>query len=69
MASSSDDGSAPWTSTRIAALNAQFEPHGPKAILNWAAHTFGDDLVQGTGFGPSGIVIMHMLADLRPGTT
>ena len=64
-----DSTAAPWSSTRIAALNAQFEPHGPKAILDWAVHTFGDDLAQGTGFGPSGIVIMHMLADLRPGTT
>jgi len=70
MASSSPDApDAPWSRTRMAALNAQFEPHGPKAILNWAVHTFGDDLAQGTGFGPSGIVIMHMLADLRPGTT
>ncbi|WP_103029314.1 phosphoadenylyl-sulfate reductase [Salinibacter altiplanensis] len=69
MAFSSDDGASPWSSSRLAALNAQFEPHGPRPILNWAAHTFGDDLAQGTGFGPSGIVIMHMLADLRPGTT
>ena len=69
MAFASDESASPWSSTRLAALNAQFEPHGPKAILNWATHTFGEDLAQGTGFGPSGIVIMHMLADLRPGTT
>ncbi|MCS4200826.1 phosphoadenylyl-sulfate reductase [Salinibacter ruber] len=69
MAFASDESASPWSSTRLAALNAQFEPHGPKAILNWATHTFGEDLAQGTGFGPSGIVIMHILADLRPGTT
>ncbi|PSQ78560.1 MAG: phosphoadenylyl-sulfate reductase [Bacteroidetes bacterium QH_7_62_13] len=63
------DAFAPWTHTRLAALNAQFEPRSPKVVLDWAADTFGDDLVQGTGFGPSGIVIMHMLADLQPGTT
>ena len=63
------DAFAPWTHTRLAALNAQFEPRSPKVVLNWTADTFGDDLVQGTGFGPSGIVIMHMLADLQPGTT
>lgn len=63
------DTSAPWTKTRLAALNAQFEPRSPKKVLDWVTRTFGDDLAQGTGFGPSGIVIMHMLADLRPGTT
>jgi phosphoadenosine phosphosulfate reductase len=63
------DAFAPWTRTRLAALNAQFEPRSPKVVLDWATDTFGDALVQGTGFGPSGIVIMHMLADLRPGTT
>ncbi len=68
MASPSN-AAAPWASTRISALNARFESRGPSAILNWATHTFGDELVQGTGFGPSGIVIMHMLAGLQPGTT
>ncbi len=63
------DGSAPWTQTRLSALNAQFEPRSPKEVLKWATETFGDELAQGTGFGPSGIVIMHMLAELRPGTT
>lgn len=63
------DAFAPWTHTRLAALNAQFEPRSPHVVLEWATETFGDDLVQGTGFGPSGIVIMHMLSEIRPGTT
>jgi phosphoadenosine phosphosulfate reductase len=63
------DDYAPWTRTRLAALNAQFEPRSPEVVLEWATDTFGDDLVQGTGFGPSGIVIMHHLARIRPGTT
>jgi len=61
--------STSWTRTRISALNAQFEPESPSVVLDWATQTFGDGLVQGTGFGPSGIVIMHMLAQLQPGAT
>lgn len=62
---SSDD----WTRTRLSALNAQFEPRDPQVVLRWATDTFGDGLVQGTGFGPSGIVIMHMLGEVCPGAT
>ena len=59
----------PWPPSRLSALNAQFEPRSPRVVLKWAADQFGDDLVQGTGFGPSGIVIMHMLEAVQPGTT
>ena len=65
----SPDAYAPWTRTRLAALNAQFEEQPPQVLLRWATDTFGDGLVQGTGFGPSGIVIMHMLSEIRPETT
>ncbi|WP_022836041.1 phosphoadenylyl-sulfate reductase [Salisaeta longa] len=61
--------SAPWSRSRLAALNAQFEPQHPRVVLDWAVRVFGPDVVQGTGFGPSGIVIMHMLAELAPGST
>ncbi len=63
------DAFAPWTQTRLSALNAQFESHSPREVLDWATDTFGADLVQGTSFGPSGIVIMHMLSELNPGAT
>lgn len=58
-----------WTDERLAALNAQFESVPPATILQWGIDAFGTDLVQATGFGPSGIVIMHHLAALQPGTT
>jgi phosphoadenosine phosphosulfate reductase len=58
-----------WTRSRIAALNAQFEPRRPEVILRWAVQTFGTGLAQGTGFGPSGIVIMHMLSQIDPDAT
>ncbi|WP_281253303.1 phosphoadenylyl-sulfate reductase [Longibacter salinarum] len=58
-----------WTRSRLAALNAQFEPRDPQVILQWAVQTFGSGLAQGTGFGPSGVVIMHMLSEIDPSTT
>lgn len=65
----SPDAYAPWTRSRLAALNAQFEAQSPRTLLAWAADTFGADMAQGTGFGPSGIVIMHMLSEVHPGAT
>ena len=65
----SPDAFAPWTRSRLSALNAQFEAQSPQTLLQWAAGTFGGDVVQGTGFGPSGIVIMDMLAEVAPGAT
>ena len=59
----------PWPRTRLSALNAQFEEQPPSVILEWAVRTFGDGLAQGTGFGPSGIVIMHLLDQIGAGTT
>jgi phosphoadenosine phosphosulfate reductase len=58
-----------WTRSRLAALNAQFEPRSPHVILRWAVQTFGAGLAQGTGFGPSGIVIMHHLSQIDPEAT
>jgi len=65
----SPDAFAPWTRSRLAALNAQFEPQSPHTLLRWVADTFNNDVVQGTGFGPSGIVIMHVLSEVHPGAT
>jgi phosphoadenosine phosphosulfate reductase len=58
-----------WTRSRLGALNAQFEPRRPEIILRWAVQTFGAGLAQGTGFGPTGIVIMHMLSKIDPDAT
>jgi len=58
-----------WTRSRLAALNAQFEPRHPSIVLRWAVQTFGRGLAQGTGFGPSGVVIMHMLSQIDPEAT
>ena len=53
----------------IAILADNFEHSYPHEILAWAAHRFGAGLVMATGFGPEGIVIMHVLHEVSPTTT
>ncbi len=54
---------------RFDQLNAEFEQSDPSSILAWAAATYGDDLAVVTSFQPTGIVTLHMLSEIAPGTT
>lgn len=40
-------------------LNKRFENEKPEEILKWLLDEFGHQAVLGTGFGPSGIVLIH----------
>lgn len=42
-------------------LNARFEDAEPGEILRWGHQQFGNSMVMGTGFGPSGMVLLHYL--------
>ena len=53
----------------VAILADNFERSYPHEILAWAAHRFGQELVMSTGFGPEGIVIMHVLQQVAPEIT
>lgn len=55
-----------WMPTNLAAISRRFETRHPRELLRWALTTFGDDLAIATGFGTSGIVLMHMISQLRP---
>ncbi|MFK7801853.1 MAG: phosphoadenylyl-sulfate reductase [Anaerolineae bacterium] len=55
-----------WFPSNIGALNRRFEASAPEELLRWATTMLGDDLVMSTGFGPSGIVLMHMLSNIQP---
>ncbi|MEZ4702674.1 MAG: phosphoadenylyl-sulfate reductase [Rhodothermales bacterium] len=57
-----------WTPKQLKALQADLESASPRAILQWSYETFGDDVVMATGFGTSGIVLTHILSELRPGS-
>lgn len=42
-------------------LNQQFEESHPGEILAWGYETFGNEMVLGTGFGSSGVFLIHQL--------
>jgi len=52
----------------LSAISDDLETAHPTAILRWAAETFGDRLAVVTSFQPTGIVTLHMLADIAPRT-
>lgn len=45
-------------------LNDQFEYQSPEELLIWASENFGAEAVLGTGFGPSGVVLIHKITRL-----
>ena len=58
-----------WNEARIDVLNAQFSASSPREVLRWGYEEFGDKLVMATGFGTSGIVLMHIVSGLNPDAT
>lgn len=48
-------------------LNHQFNTEHPDKILQWGFKTFGSKAVLGTGFGPSGIFLIHRIYKLGLG--
>ena len=46
----------------------QLEPASPSQIIRWAGERFGDQLTMATAFGPEGMVILHLLAEIAPQT-
>jgi phosphoadenosine phosphosulfate reductase len=53
-----------FTNEELKSLNERFDSDDPDALLHWASDQFGKTLVLGTGFGPSGIVLIHRLVEL-----
>lgn len=48
--------------------NEALEGATPQAILQWATGRFGDKFTMATAFGPEGMVLIHMLAEIAPRT-
>ena len=48
---------------------ARLEDASPEDVLHWTFDTYGEGAVLGTGFGTSGIVLLHMVSQLRPEAT
>lgn len=58
-----------WKPANLGRLSGRFEHRPPQDVLRWAAASYGDDLAVATGFGASGVVLMHMIAQFRPQST
>lgn len=48
------------------ALNPMFEKQHPSKIVEWAATTFGDDIVMSSSFGEQAGVLLHMATRVKP---
>lgn len=57
--------SSPVTREDLIVLNANFEHASPDVLLEWSFEQFGTKAVMGTGFGSSGVVLMHYLSELN----
>ena len=49
---------------KLAERSQQFESAKPQEIIRWAADEYGERLTMATGFGPEGMAIIHMIAEL-----
>ncbi len=58
-----------WTTDELNRLDALFTESTPDVALRWGLETFGQDLALATGFGPSGVVLMHLVSLLEPAMT
>lgn len=52
----------------ISRESQRLESAEPQDILRWAAERFGTRFTMATAFGPEGMVLIHMLADVAPQT-
>lgn len=55
-----------WYPANLPSINRRFEFLDPRETLRWGLATFGEDITLASGFGPSGIVLMHMATRIRP---
>jgi phosphoadenosine phosphosulfate reductase len=60
---------ASWQPANLGWINRRFENLPPQEALRYGLVTYGDKIVLASGFGPSGIVLMHMVSRIRPNTT
>jgi phosphoadenosine phosphosulfate reductase len=66
-------GDAPLVATaelldELRRTSTQLEAATPQEILRWAVDRFAPRFTMATAFGPEGMVILHMLAEIAPST-
>lgn len=60
---------AGFTPERLKEISDGFEGRAPELILRWGLDTFAPDIALATGFGPEGVVLMHLVSQIAPQTT
>lgn len=50
-----------YTSSMLERFNDTFRDAEPEEVLRWGVDKFGTDMVLGTGFGPSGVLLIHKI--------
>lgn len=58
-----------WTPAALKEVSDQLETAHPSEILRWGVEHFAPKLALSTGFGPEGVVLMHLLSQIAPETT
>jgi phosphoadenosine phosphosulfate reductase len=58
----------PALTAEIERQNARLEGAEPQEILRWATQRFAPRFTMATAFGPEGMVLIHMLAEIAPQT-
>ena len=66
---STDRPALHWFPANLKPISRRLEAMHARDILRWGLTTFSPDIALATGFGPSGVVLMHMTAQIRPQTT
>jgi phosphoadenosine phosphosulfate reductase len=58
-----------WFPANYDSLSRRFERQHPREVIRWGLTVYGRDIAIATGFGPSGIVLMHLASQLRQDVT
>lgn len=58
-----------WDRDELRRLSDGFEDAWPEEVLQWAFETFGSDVAMATGFGPSGVALMHLVSRINRDAT
>src|ERR1051325_10061143 len=57
-----------WTPESAKQIGRELEGSSPETILRWGFENFAPSIVMATGFGPEGVVLMHLVSQIRPET-
>jgi phosphoadenosine phosphosulfate reductase len=64
-----DRGPIAWKPRALGRVEACLRAQQAREVLRWALERFAPDVCLATSFGPQTIVLMHLVAELRPETT